>query len=60
MGDSYKVQRKSGAVWRTVGRPRKGVAEAYDQYLAALRNAPSGQTLRIQQGKRTIREEVAK
>ncbi len=59
MGDFYKVQRKSGAVWRTVGRPRKGVAEAHDQYLAALRNAPGGQTLRIQRGRTTVREATA-
>ncbi len=59
MGQPYKIQRRSGAVWRTVGKARSNVTVAFDQFKATLRNAPSGQTLRIQQGKRTVREATA-
>ncbi len=59
MGQPYKIQRKSGAVWRTVGKARSNVAVAFDQFKSTVRNGPSGQQFRIQQGKRTVREAVA-
>lgn len=60
MGEPYKVQRKSGAVWRTVGKVRSRVGEAYDDFKSAVRNGQEGQAFRLQRGKRTIREEIAK
>ncbi len=60
MGDKYKIQIKRGAVWRTVGKPRSNVAVAFDQFKSTVRNGQEGQVFRIQRGKRTIREEVAK
>ncbi len=59
MADKYKIQRKSGAVWRTVGKPRSKVDVAFDQFMTTVRNGPSGQQFRIQQGKRTVREATA-
>ncbi len=59
MGQTYKIQRRSGAVWRTVGKTQKNVANAFDFFKATVRNGPSGQQFRIQQGKRTVREATA-
>jgi hypothetical protein len=59
MGQPYKIQRKSGAVWRTVGKARSNVSVAFDQFKSTVRNGQSGQQFRIQQGKRTVREAVA-
>ena len=56
MGDKYKIQRKSGAVWRTVGKPRSNVAVAFDQFKATVRNGQTGQEFRIRRGKTTVRE----
>ncbi len=56
MGDKYKIQRKHGAVWRTVGKPRSKVDVAFDQFTATVRNGQEGQQFRIQRGKTTIRE----
>jgi hypothetical protein len=59
MGQPYKIQRKSGAVWRTVGKARSNVSVAFDQFKSTVRNGQTGQQFRIQQGKRTVREAVA-
>ena len=56
MGAQYKIQRKHGAVWRTVGKARSSVAVAFDQFKATVRNGEAGQQFRIQHGKRTVRE----
>ncbi len=59
MSQPYKIQRKHGAVWRTVGKPRSKVDVAFDQFTATVRNGQEGQVFRIQRGKRTIREATA-
>lgn len=59
MGAQYKVQRKSGAVWRTVGKARSNVAVAFDQFKATVRNGQEGQQFRLVRGKTVIREAVA-
>lgn len=59
MTQPYKIQRKHGAVWRTVGKTRTNVAVAFDQFKSTVRNGQPGQEFRIQQGKRTVREAVA-
>jgi len=56
MGAQYKIQRKHGAVWRTVGKARSSVTVAFDQFKATVRNGQTGQQFRIQHGKRTVRE----
>lgn len=56
MGDKYKVQRKSGAVWRTVGRPRSSVTVAFDQFKSTVRNGQAGQQFRLARGKQVLRE----
>lgn len=59
MGQPYKIQRKAGAVWRTVGKTRTDVTVAFDQFKVAVRNGPTGQQFRIQRGKQTLREATA-
>lgn len=59
MTQPHKIQRKHGAVWRTVGKARSNVTVAFDQFKATVRNGQQGQQFRIQQGKRTVREAVA-
>lgn len=59
MGVAYKIQRKHGAVWRTVGKARTNVSVAFDQFKSTVRNGQTGQQFRIQQGKRTVREAVS-
>ncbi len=58
MTQPYKIQRKAGAVWRTVGKTRSSVSVAFDQFKSTVRNGVEGKQYRMQQGKRTIREEV--
>jgi hypothetical protein len=58
MGAQYKVQRRAGAVWRTVGKARTDVTVAFDQFKSTVRNGQTGQQFRLQHGKRTVREEV--
>lgn len=56
MGQPYKIQRKAGAVWRTVGKTRTDVSVAFDQFKATVRNGQTGQQFRIQRGRTTLRE----
>lgn len=58
MGDKYKIQRKHGAVWRTVGKARSNVAVAFDQFKATVRNGQAGQQFRLARGKQVLREET--
>lgn len=60
MGDKIKVQVKSGAVWKTLGKPRSDVSVAFDQFMATVRNGKPGQQFRMRRGKSTLREATAK
>lgn len=59
MGDKIKVQVRSGAVWKTLGKPRSDVSVAFDQFIATVRNGKPGQEFRMRRGRSTLREAVA-